>query len=309
MLSASAHLTGRDRDLIRCVARYRVLTTDQLAALAFGNLTTARHRLAVLVELGMLRRFRPRRETGSAAWHYVLGPVGAALLGAEDRDEKKWAPQVRADRQLALERSQRLAHMTGANWFFAALRRHARQHGGGDLREWHSERETAEYLFNHDSWDVKHEPHPDGLGIWAEDETDIVFLLEHDTGTEHLPQLAGKLPGYAERARRNITFGVPILFCFPTPRREQSARKALAATRESRDLQIATAALDPAVTCPACEPAWMTLHGGHGPMRLIDLDTVLPDPWRQARAREEQERRDKAGNEPGGPLPPHGPVT
>ena len=102
---------------------------------------------------------------------------------------------------------------------------------------------------------------------------------------------------------------MPILFCFPTPRREQSARKALAATRESRDLQIATAALDPAVTCPACEPAWMTLHGGHGPMRLIDLDTVLPDPWRQARAREEQERRDKAGNEPGGPLPPHGPVT
>jgi hypothetical protein len=285
------------------VARHRVLTTGQLAALAFSNLTTARHRLTVLVELGMLRRFRPRRESGSAPWHYVLGPIGAALLGAEDRDERKWAPQVRTDRQLALERSQRLAHMTGANWFFAALRRHARQHGGGDLREWLSERESAEYLLGYSSWKARNEPHPDGLGIWAEDGTDIVFLLEYDTGTEHLPQLAGKLPGYAQRAGQATAFCVPILFCFPTPRREQSARKALAAVRESHDLQIATAALDPALTCPACEPAWMTLHGSHGPMRLIDLDTVLPDPWRAARARQEQQRSGTAPSGQDSPLP------
>lgn len=77
---------NRDRELVRLVARHRTLTTDQLAALRFGNLTTARHRLSVLVRLGLLRRFRPRREAGSAPWHYVLGPVGAALLGHEDRE-------------------------------------------------------------------------------------------------------------------------------------------------------------------------------------------------------------------------------
>jgi hypothetical protein len=66
VLSASAHLTDRDRDLTRLVGRHRVLTTDQLAALRFSNLTTARHRLSVLVRLGVLRRFRPHRETGSA---------------------------------------------------------------------------------------------------------------------------------------------------------------------------------------------------------------------------------------------------
>jgi hypothetical protein len=113
--------------------RHRVLTTDQLAALAFGNITTARHRLAVVVRLGLLRRFRPHLQTGSAPWHYVLGPIGAALLGQEDRDEKRWLPMVRADRQLALERSQRLGHLTGASWFFVALARHAREHGGGEL--------------------------------------------------------------------------------------------------------------------------------------------------------------------------------
>jgi hypothetical protein len=82
---------------------------------------------------------------------------------------------------------------------------------------------------------------------------------------------------------------MPLLFCFPTARREQSARKALAATAASLDLQIATVALDPRVICPACGPAWMPLHGGHAPMRLIDLGGVLPDPWRTEPEHDEQD--------------------
>jgi hypothetical protein len=293
----SAHLTDRDRDLTRLVARHRVLTTDQLTALAFGNITTARHRLSVLVRLGVLRRFRPRRETGSAPWHYVLGPIGAAVLWQEDRDDRKWAPQVRADRQLALERSQRLGHMTGASWFFAALARHAREHGGGELFRWDSERETAEFLDRYPGTDSG--PYPDGLGIWAEDGRDIAFLLEYDNGTEHLPQLTDKLTRYAKQARMpdGLTFRMPILFCFPTSRREQTARKALAATAASLDLQVATAALDPRATCPACGPAWMPLHGRHGPMRLIDLGDVLPDPWRTEREQHQRERREQGRRE------------
>jgi hypothetical protein len=91
----------------------------------------------------------------------------------------------------------------------------------------------------------------------------------------------------------DMTFTVPLLFCFPTPRREQSARKALAATHASGALQIATAALDPSLTCPTCGPTWMTLDGGHGPMRLIDLDDVLPDPWRAAHAEDERRERER----------------
>jgi hypothetical protein len=182
VLSASAHLTGRDRYLVRLVGEHRVLTTSQLAALGFANLTTARHRLSVLVRLGMLRRFRPHPETGSAPWHYLLGPVGAAMLGVEDRDGKRWLPQVRADRQLALERSPRLAHMTGRNWFFTALARDAREHGG-ELREWLNEAGTAARcqaaVMRFD--DQYQMPHPDGAGTWAEDGRATSFLLEYDT--------------------------------------------------------------------------------------------------------------------------------
>lgn len=91
MLSAASYVTSRDRSWARAVGEHRVLTTAQLAALGFGSVITARHRLAVLVRIALLRRFRPHRETGSAPWHYLLGPVGAALLGAEDRDDKKMA--------------------------------------------------------------------------------------------------------------------------------------------------------------------------------------------------------------------------
>jgi Replication-relaxation len=63
VLAAAAHLTSRDRQLVRAVGEHRVLTTCQLAALGFGSVITARHRLAVLVQIGVLRRFRPHRET------------------------------------------------------------------------------------------------------------------------------------------------------------------------------------------------------------------------------------------------------
>jgi Replication-relaxation len=170
VLAASGHLTDRDRDLVRLVAVHRVLATSQLAALGFGNITTARHRLSALVRLGLLRRFRPHPPTGSAPWHYVLGPVGAAMLGVEDREEKRWLPHVRADRQLSLERSPRLTHMTGRNWFFVALAQDAREHAG-ELREWLNEADTAARYENAAirQDDRARLPHPDGAGTWAED--------------------------------------------------------------------------------------------------------------------------------------------
>jgi hypothetical protein len=300
VLAASPHLTDRDRDLVRLVATHRVLTTGQLTALGFGSEITARHRLAVLVRLGLLRRFRPHPATGSAPWHYVLGPVGAAMLGTEDRDERKWVPHVRADRQLALERSPRLSHMTGRNWFFVSLARHAREHGG-ELAEWLNEAASfARYQDvppRHD--DRARLPRPDGAGTWTEDGRAVSFLLEYDQGTEHLPVLAAKLDGYAVLASGLAWHEQPcpvLLFCFGSPRREQAARRALAATRDAAGLRIATAALDPRLTSPA-GPVWLPLGHVSGQVRLAGLEHALPDPWQDYRQQRAHERREAAGRE------------
>ena len=277
---------------------HRVLTTDQLAALGFANITTARHRLAVLVRIGLLRRFRPHPPTGSAPWHYVLGPVGAAMLGVEDRTSAGGCRR-RADRQLGLERSP-AGHITGRNWFFAALARHAREHGG-ELAEWLNEADTAARCEQAAvrSDDRARLPRPDGAGTWAEDGRSCQFCWS----TMPAPRtcvLAGKLDGYAVLAAGLAWHDQPcpvLLFCFGSPRREQAARRALAATSQAAGLRIATAALDPSVTSPA-GPAWLPLlWTDGGQVRLTDLEQALPDPWQDYREQRARERREAADRE------------
>jgi hypothetical protein len=116
------------------------------------------------------------------------------------------------------------------------------------------------------------------------------------------PGWPGKLEGYAVLASvlADAELTVPVLlFCFGSPRREQAARRALARPRDSGAVRLATAALDPRVTCPS-GPVWLPLTGRtHGQVRLIDLDALIPDPWqqyRQDRARQRQAARDAALN-------------
>jgi hypothetical protein len=112
--------------------------------------------------------------------------------------------------------------------------------------------------------------------------------------------LAGKLDGYRVLAAGLAWHGEPcpvLLFCFGSPRREQAARRALAATSQAARLRIATAAIDPSVTSPA-GPAWLPLPGpGGGQVRLAGLEQALPGPWQDYRERRARERRQAAGRE------------
>lgn len=189
--------------------------------------------------------------------------------------------------------------MTGRNQFFVALAAHARQHGG-KLADWLNETQAAAHavgdlLVAPGTWDRL--PQPDGAGTWAEDGHQVSFLLEYDTGTEHLPMLSGKLDGYAlltsVLANHAGQAAPPLLFCFGSPRREQAARRALADCRDSAAVRIATAAIDPYVTSPA-GPVWLPLTGHQGrQVRLIDLGQALPDPWQDYRTRERREAAER----------------
>lgn len=192
--------------------------------------------------------------------------------------------------------------MTGRNQFFVALAAHARERGR-ELREWRNETRAGAHalgdvLVAPGTWDRL--PRPDGAGTWAEGGHQVFFLLEFDTGTEHLPVLGGKLDGYALLASILAEAGQaapPLLFCFGSPRREQAARRALAACEDSAAVRIATTAIDPYLTSPA-GPVWLPLSGNQGrQVRLIDLDAALPDPWQDYRARRAWERREAAERE------------
>jgi Replication-relaxation len=258
LAALTGRLTDRDRTLCRLLHQHRVLTTPQLTDLAFPSRNAAEHRLAILYQLGVLDRFRPRHTPGSAPYHYVLGPLGAALLAAQT-DQEPAELGYRRDRTLALAHSQRLAHLLGVNSFFCALARTARQDPAAALEVWWSEQRCAA------RWGRL--VHPDGYGRWREHQSRVDFFLEHDRGSESLGRLAAKLPGYLQLAQAS-QIATPLLVWLPTPTREAAARQALAAS----SLPVATATPDPDQT-PA-GPLWLPLHASGPRRRLAQLATA-----------------------------------
>jgi hypothetical protein len=174
-------------------------------------------RLAELYALDIVDRFRPQSWGSPAPFHWVLGPLDAALVAAEtgvDLSDLSWRRTLAHD----LAASQRLAHLVGLNGFFTGLLRSARTRPGCYLVEWWSERRCAR------EWGEV--VRPDGYGIWTEHGTALPFLVEYDNGTEPLDRLAAKLSGYARLA---AAAGHPnwVLFSFPSTRRERDARRVL----------------------------------------------------------------------------------
>lgn len=179
-----------------------MLTTEQVCDLCCSCLTSTQHRLVTLWRLGVLERFRPLRPTGSASWRYTLGPVGAALVAAE-RGAEAPRPSVLRDRVVALAAHQRTTHTLGVNGFFCALHKAARERPDAAVVAWWSERRCAA------EWgDLVR---PDAYGIFKEDGQRVEFFFEHDTGSEPLSRVAGKLAGYRDLAEADGT-SRPVLF-------------------------------------------------------------------------------------------------
>jgi len=270
LAALAARLTTRDRWLLRMLAEHRVLTTTQITQLAFGTTRAAALRLLLLYQHQAIDRFRPLAITGSAPWHFVLGPAGAHVLAAEDAISLTQLG-YRRDRALAIALSPRLAHTTGTNAFFTALAAQARATPGAGLSCWWSERRCAALwgdLARPDAYGRWHEHTPTGPAATE-------FFLEYDTGTEDLPRLAAKLTGYAAlTARTAIT--TPVLFWLPSPRREAALHTLLAATRTGSITRVPVATATPALTSGPAGPAWLPA-GQPGPRRrLAQLAAAWP---------------------------------
>jgi hypothetical protein len=262
----AARLTARDVWLCELLDEHRVLTTHQLTDLAFPNLDTAEHRLVILHRLQVLERFRPRRDSGTAPYHYVLGPAGARVLAAR-RGQDPSGVRYRRDDALAVAHWRHLEHLVAVNGFFCALARAARGRADRALAAWWSERRCAA------RWGRL--VRPDGYGRWRDGQAEVDFFVEVDLGSEAPTRLAGKLEGYATLAAVTQV-PTPVLFWFPSTQREATARATLAAAA-AVPLPVATATpgsgggahggADPA------GPVWLPI-GSAGPrQRLAALAT------------------------------------
>jgi hypothetical protein len=284
----AAHLTVRDRWLLRMLAEHRVLTTHHFLRLAFPSPRAAQLRLAALADLGVITAFRPLTATGSAPSHWVLDTPGRTVLEAEDGlPQHNNHPRGRV---AAIAHSQQLTHLLGVNTCLSTLAANtltttiSTASGGGQPESgltlwWGQARGTRHFgdqarpdayavLTHHRT--ATHPPPAPSTPERAESamfgqQRELAFFLEYDTGTEALHRLADKLPGYHQLAAVTA-ITTPLLFWLPGATREAHARHvlahALAALPDPHRLPVATASsrgVDDTDWHPH-RPVWAALH-------------------------------------------------
>ncbi|MFF3911041.1 replication-relaxation family protein [Streptomyces sp. NPDC001848] len=245
-------LTARDLWLTRMLHEHRVLTTHQIASLAFTSLRSAQRRLRTLHQHAVLDSFRPLTQTGSAPEHYTLGPAGAAVLAAHtgcDPADLGWRPTHTG----RIAYSPSLGHDIGVNELLTHLAAHSRTTPRATLSLWLSERSCAR------RWgDIVR---PDAYAHWHDGDQLLPFFLEYDTGSQPLARVEAKLAGYAAFAT-SANARPALLIHTRTTSRDQAIRRRLAAPARDLGLYIATSSADFTTSNP-WGPWWSPLDPGN----------------------------------------------
>ncbi|MBS2966640.1 replication-relaxation family protein [Actinocrinis puniceicyclus] len=253
--------TLRDRWLLAMLAEHRVLTAEQITALAYRTLRSANRRLAALADLKLVERFRAHPgQFGATPYHYVLGPAGALLVAAaHDLTPKAFG----YDRSKLLRQAMRpdLGHTLGCNSLLIDLATEHRSRPERRLDIWWDQDSCTRVwgdVIRPDAYAVYTAPDTAGTP------TTCGFFLEYDTGSESLTQLVAKMTGYA---RHLDVYGGnrPVLIHLPDQARELALHARLAATSNRPQIPVAT------TTAPRlAQPVWLPL-GSRARLALPDL--------------------------------------
>lgn len=229
--------TPRDRWLLAIIAEHRLMTVAHAHAVCFTGERRATARLRQLHQLHLTDRFRtnPLPGTGSSAYRYVLGPAGALLVAASHDMTPK---QFGYDHAKLLRQAARadLPHSLACNSLLIALTLAATA-VGRPLGAWWDQDSCLPLwgdLIRPDAY-AAFAPAPGGGALPASG-----FFLEYDTGSEHLPQLAAKIDGYARFADTYAGCHL-VLIHVPDPARELALHARLNQNPNAVRLPIATA--------------------------------------------------------------------
>ncbi|MGP3945518.1 MULTISPECIES: replication-relaxation family protein [Streptomyces] len=190
-------LTARDLWITAMVHEHRVLTTTQIARIAFTSQRSAQRRLRVLHHHAVLDSFRPLTQHGSAPEHYTLGPTGVSVIAAHAACEPAtlgWRPTTIG----RIAYSPSLGHDIGVNELLTHLAAPTPNATHSRLTLWLSERSCArrwDDMIRPDAYAHWHDPDP--ITTDADNPVLLPFFLEYDTGSQPLPRVEAKLAGYA----------------------------------------------------------------------------------------------------------------
>lgn len=215
ILTLTAAVQERDLHILYEVYDKKVLTTHQIQDLFFPSPRATRRRLLLLYRYGLVDRFRPRAEIGRAPDHYLLGQAGAEVLAAHLGKEPNEI--YRRDRIARIAYSPFLEHLVSVNTFYSRLIWACRKSDRIRVEWWGEDRTRRQWA---------NIVIADGFGRIEGPNRSLKVFLEMDRGTESPYRLKNKLPAYHVAAQTDQGPDA-LLFCFPTSRREISARSAL----------------------------------------------------------------------------------
>jgi hypothetical protein len=257
LAALAGRLTNRDQRLCRLLWEHRVLTSHQITQLTFGHLDTAEDRLRTLTHLQVLDRFRPRRDTGSAPYHYVLGPLGAAVLAAE-RGITVTDLGYRRATTLAIAHHPHLAELVTVNGLFCALAGHARHHPDTELAVWLSQRDCQA------KWGRIIQAH--GFGRWRDHHSEVGFFLHHHPQQQPIKALISVLAGYDTLAQAIPQLATNLLLVWLNRLDQEATLHRLV---PPRPYLVATAT--PHHGADPAEAIWWPLSSTRPRRRLADL--------------------------------------
>jgi hypothetical protein len=283
--AAQRWLTKRDRGVLTVLEEHFTFSTSQLATLAgFTSVVTARHRLATLHSRRVLGRARPFRPGGgSMQWHWLLGPIGAKILGAQ-RGITLIRPAGVALRWARLFHGWRYEELSAQHAWFCALIGSAGDltGSGGQLVRWHCAWRVSR------AWRAT----TDGHGVWrCPDGRQLAFLLELDdpprVGVGGLRERIAGIPdpSVAATLPKGFPDGVVTLIWCATLRREQTLRRAITThLGASTGIPVALACAEYAHCVPgaALGRVWIPLgalpHRQPGRLTLFELADAIARP-------------------------------
>jgi DNA-binding PadR family transcriptional regulator len=265
-------LQERDREIVRLVADYRFITSEEIQALIPGSDQTILRRLQKLYHAGYLDRPRSQQQRGNAKMIYALGQEGAHLLAKLRGNEYPKGDWSEKNRQV---RVQYLEHSIMVSRFRATLTLAARLNGQVALESWHQGQELQdEVRVEHPDWTERIPVCPDAffvLRLTAEREgcNRVHVLLEADRGTMTLKRVLTKLRGYWHywrSGKQEERFEMKNFLVLTVSR----------TTERSENLSAATQELD----APKHRGLRMFLFGSEQNYSLTNAGRILDPVWR-----------------------------
>lgn len=191
----SFQMQGRDREILRLVSQYRVISSADIQLLSDGSDQAILRRLQRLFHHGYLDRPRSQRHIGNVPMVYALGQRGAELI-AHETGHKPIADWGEKNRQL---RTHYLEHGLMISRFQTALRYASEANGKTRLERWLPDGALRDAVWVETADRRERIPiAPDAFFIMRLLNTGeaVHGFFEADRGTMDVPRFVTKLRGY-----------------------------------------------------------------------------------------------------------------